>query len=228
MGLFDNLKNTIDSCKETVHNFDKIKDELDKNNISITDIASKIAMKENNDLNISSLQVDWTTNLTDEKKEFDFLGVDFSYRLTKPTNFYITDNDFMAGELCNVYLYSENGVPFDYSNTDLVTSTMITFGLREYACNPEDENKINEYVEYRKAGRAIVEKRNEGNLIYRIHGESNLTYYDCHIYKIGNIDFKIDLVINKKDLNEDKIQAVLNEYYAIINTIEMKENGEYE
>lgn len=133
----------------------------------------------------------------------------------------ITDNDFDVAEICNVYLYSKNGLPFDYSNLDLQKATIIKFGIPEMACNLDNQDQMNRYVRARNSGNAIIEKKEQGFLKYRVHGESLTHYYDAHIYQIGTLRFKIDLVINKTELNQEQIEAVLNEYYAIINTLEI-------
>lgn len=215
MNLLNKLRNTINSLEEIANNFEKTKVQRTHEN------KQKENSERENEYQVASLPINWTNHLTHEKKAFEFWGINFNYQKTNPTCFYITDNDFDVAEICNVYLFSINGQEFDYSNLDLQKSTMIKFGIPEVACNPEIQEQMDRYVEARNAGRAIIEKKEIGYLKYRIHGETCSHYYDCHLYQIGDIRFKIDLVINKTTLNKEHIQNILNEYYAIINTLQI-------
>lgn len=185
--------------------------------------VSNTVVKEETGLSVSNLSIDWQTGLTNDVKEVDYLGTKICHRLRKPTNFYITNDDFGAAEVANVYIYSKNGETLDYGNIDTMSYTRIFFGEWEY--NPENPDTVTQKIRnFYKIENINIVNENSEYLKYRVHGESDKFYYDSYLYKTGAY-VKIELLLNKDQLTADQIQDVLNEFYSIINTVEIKETS---
>ena len=183
-----------------------------------------------NERTVSNMEIDYNQNLTDKYYYFDFDGTKFRYRLYEPTNFYISNDNFGAAEVCNTYFYSEGGQKIDNVwNLELNSSTIITFCCWEY--DPaNDIHKMNTLLKSYNLESPKVETINKGNFIYRVTAESNTTYYEAYFLKtLGKWEddqethdnlFQIELRINKRDVSLEKIQHILNEYHSIIDTLE--------
>ena len=228
MGLFDKLKNVVEKVEQTAKEFEQIKTQLENTNISLEDISSAVSIEPNENRLVLALPIEWKKNLTNEQIMFEFMGINFRYRRTNPTNFYISNNSFIVNEISNVYFYSENGQEFDYTDEDIYKTIIMIQMI------PSNVNTIEEWTEYLdkwyKLKKVIpkIQKIDNEYPTYIVQGETNSKCYIGHVYFYNGVKIGFELMVDKNQLSIETIQNVLNEYYAIINTLTLEKIPEYE
>lgn len=228
-GFFNNLMNAVNKIEKMANDIKDVQNTI--NNMGVNNNNNNASNKNQpNDLNVSNMQADYIKNLTDNYYKFEFDGTYYRYKECNPTNFDKVNDNFGAAEICNVYLYSKGGEEIeDLDSVNLSTTTLISFGNWEY--EPEKGmGRLNMKLKSYGISNPKIENINENNVIYKVVGESNNTYYESYLLKPlgryeGDIDthenyFQVTLRINKKELSVTEIQNVLNEFASIVNTLE--------
>lgn len=216
--FFNNLKQAVGKIEQVTNEIQSIGNKVQNSNVNLKDTFT-----------LMDKQVDTVTNLSSEYYNFDFLEVNYRYRKSNPTNFYISNEDFGAGEVCNTYFYSVGGARIeDVFTINTANATMITFGVWEY--NPrEDIALMNSYLNHYGLSNPKVEDIHKNDFVYKVTAESDTIYYEAYYLRAfpvieGNKTesrIKIDLKINKEEVNEEMSIKLLSEFHSIIETFEV-------
>lgn len=163
-----------------------------------------------------------SANASDEYTELGIFGANIRFKKTNPTYFWDSNNDFGAGEIDTVYLFSEGGV-----EVDMDLSTMITF--QTDGLEPGNEAHARQTLnKWYKMTNVMIERINNSIFLYHIVGETTSIYYECYYMEydgdmdgdIFHVNYDIALEAHKDEITADQLEHVKEEYHMMIHTLQ--------
>jgi hypothetical protein len=215
LDLFNKLVNTIKTIQQDVTELD--------NNIVNGDATS-----------LSNAVVNYKDNLSGKWYTFTFDGTRYSYKEFSATNFYKTDNNFGAAEICNLYIYSPKGIePSNYGDLDssqLFTNTHIMFTTWNYNKDKTVESVRSSVNRNYNISNCDIEKTENSKSFYVAKAETVQSYLESYFFETKGLyedeltphtnHFQISLFINKQaHKSKSEMLPILSEFKAIINTL---------
>lgn len=152
--------------------------------------------------------------------ELDIRGAKYrvKFKLSDPTNFWNSGDDFGAMEVDTVFIVSKNGEPIeDYNDIEELSGIIFMVEDRYFESVESIQSRISEWYDL-----SDVEVEDLSSSIFKRHikGENSSFYYETYCLEYEGDRYTIELNVYKNNYSADEIKNIIEEYHGIISSLE--------
>lgn len=168
-------------------------------------------------------------SISSDSTVVDIFGRKISFSTLSPTCFWNSEDDFGAGEIDTVFIYSPNGASLE--DTDYQSSQKAKIVFQTSPLSPDKlENTKNTVKKLYNVDNVTIQKLENSIFMYKITGESSSSYAEIYYLEydgdfegeISKVYYDITFHINKNLLSKDEQYIAKHEFETIINTLKFE------